>query len=723
MKKEDMTRLYSGGKAVLKPVSNILTTEIKILVFILLPFSGLFPQIPINGFCKYNSFVIDSGFTGIFTANFNKDSYTDIVLYNPHKKEILALEGNRSGTFSKNRPYRAPFEISRLQNITDKNNHITGFAYTSRKSMKAGICELLKDGRIRILKEIKFNSYPENISSADINRDGLPEIIVSGSAFDGISVIEQKNNKLHGRKIAGKTSYSNAVFIDLSNDGYPDIAAINVYSNSIDFFYNNSTGSFKKVRSLNSEDKITTLKTFDMNLDYYEDLVYSCGKKIIVQYGDASSSYGEKVIISTLYAADKIIAGDFNSDGYIDIVYCDTANDIVSVIFSRDGKTYYPEIPYYKKEGLEDILPYYSKFISGIISVSSSGYLYTVTKLSSFSGEVNITPAIQPAVIQNFDSGNDGITDICYLDNYDSHIKFIVRNSAGVPYMYYAYPVYASHSSIIADDTEPSKKIFYCYSEGKKLIEAISADFSTNKFSRQTLYSPGTIKDLKIGHKDENRRIYTAYLKNGKLGLSVFSYHNFRYTSSDYTDIASDISGVNISLSPRLSVYFWQAHGNKVKLSKYSADSRNTEKLVEAAIPGGEIKSLISFTGDLFNNEREVTIAFLGSTKNRYVIICSPDMTKILNTRNLDESFDIPDKKSLYFGETRFNNLKKLIVLNKQEKSAGKIDFINRGKNFIVSKIADINSAGSFFVKNMSYKKYHIAYINNNDNCLTFREL
>lgn len=55
------------------------------LLFVLLS-EIISPQIPFKGFCKLNSFDVDSGYTKIFSFNYNQNEYSDLLIFNPAEK-------------------------------------------------------------------------------------------------------------------------------------------------------------------------------------------------------------------------------------------------------------------------------------------------------------------------------------------------------------------------------------------------------------------------------------------------------------------------------------------------------------------------------------------------------------------------------------------------------------------------------------------------------------
>ena len=71
-------------------------------------------------------------------------------------------------------------------------------------------------------------------------------MLISGSAFDGLSLLSESGEKLIEEKIEERTIYTDAIFVDLNNDNVPDIAGFNLITNSVVLFYNYGNGTFRK---------------------------------------------------------------------------------------------------------------------------------------------------------------------------------------------------------------------------------------------------------------------------------------------------------------------------------------------------------------------------------------------------------------------------------------------------------------------------------------------
>lgn len=714
-----MKKPYNVEKAGLKIELNITS----ILFIALIISKELFSQIPINGFCQYKSYKVDAGFTSIFALNFNNDSYTDLILFNPDLRKIETLAGEKNGGFGRPIIFSISYEITNIRNLNDRNKKIKRYAFVSRQKMRAGIYSFTASGKAYLNNSIKFKSYPENISTADIDKKGSDEFLISGSAFNGLSIVYQTPSGLREKKIIENTSFSNAVFTDLSNDNYPDIAAFNVLNNSLIFFYNDGAGGFRKVRTIKFDQPIHLLHSTDLNLDNYNDLMFSEGKSINIIYGDSASSYSITTSIKTKYKPGQIITGDFNRDGKIDIAYANYKKGILSIFYGKGGNNFYPETIYSKKDGIQNIIPYYSKFVNGIASINLNGYIFTITNLPPFLENTNISLGVRPSAISFFDDGNNGIIDICYIDNYTHSLDFIVRNTSGVPSTFYSYPIFENHSSIIVDNTIPRIKTFFCYSYGKRLIEILKVDFAQNKIEKNSIYSPGIIEDLKIRHTDNNfDNIYLTYSNGSSVGLSIMEYRDYKYSISNFPVTTTSFCS-NIFANNEIGMIYWSKGKNNQTLSKAALSGGTVSSSVLYKLKIDSVTSIFSFTGDLFNNDKDATISILGTNTNKFVTVTNDKRTFFIKHSEIPDYFKIDNPNQLFFGETRPNGLKKLFVYFPERKFIGTIDFLNRGRNLVIPKLINADNIDGFFIKKMSSRNYHIVYTDKSIGCITIKQI
>jgi len=705
-----------------KPVLKKEPVRFSLFIIFILFYQEVYPQVPINGFCRYNYFKADTGYTNFLLVNYNNDAYSDFILFNPAKKDILTLDGSNKGDFKKQKKYSLANEFTFIKPFSSRPS--SPYIFTNRIKRKVGLIEFNDKGKPIFGKLLNFDSYPENISIADIDNDYKNEVLISGGAFNGISLIYRDSKKIIEKNILKGTSFSQAAFIDLNNDGYEDIAGYNLFNLSFDFYYNNSLGEFRKVRSVNFLDKIINLHPFDINLDSYEDLIFSSGMSIYIWYGDFRASYENTKKITTNYKPDKFIYGDFNKDGLIDFAYLNREHSLVSVIFAKNEFDYYSEIIYLQQSGLTDISPYHSRFINGIAALSIYGSLHTITNLSSFADVVNISVGAKPDAITFFDNKNNGITDLCFIDNYDKKLKFITRNNAGIPEFFYSFQLNENHGKIISENLDPGEKNYICFSYGKKLIEIVRIDFPGSRSNKTVLYSPGAIFDLKpVRSNNGDFKIYILFLSNGSLNFGAFSYVDGKFILSK--QLIENIKPYDASLSPdkEITINYWVKKENKISLFTENLNTPNEIAEEKISISEADSLKIILFTGDLLNMDKEISFSFIRNDNNDYAIIDAGKFITDTKNKDMQGGFRITSKNNLFFGETRFNGLKKLCVYLQDKKVVNRLEIIRKGKTIASTKLADALYAGSFFIKNMTSKNYHIVYTDMENSCITIRKL
>ncbi len=709
-----MKKLLKEGRTDFNHVKSI--AEILILLIIL---SGdNFSQVPINGFCKYQAFETDSGYQKLLPLNFNDDSYTDLCMYSPAADTFISVQGRQNGKFGSPLKNKIPQTFSDVQYLWNQRNKIYAYAFISRKQSAAGILKFNTEGSPEIESIFKFNTYPEHLSTGDVNDDGIPELLVSGSAFNGLSIVYQEK-KLREKKIAEKTSYSEAIFADLNNDGYPDIAALEIFTNRLQFFYNNSKGNFSRVREIPFSKPVTMLQSTDLDLDSYADLICCTDNSIEVDYGDFSSSYEDTLVITTKYRIDKLITGDFNRDGKIDFAYISGADGVLSLIFAEDERKFYPELIYFKKDTLSDIIPYYSKFVNGIAAADSRGKYYLISNLSSITDGVSMISGANPTSVSYFDKDNNGINDLCFIDGYNKTLNLILRNNSGVPNIWVPFPLFESESVVTVDNKLPQEKSFYCYSRGKKLIEIINVDFKKNEYERKSVYSPGEIKDIKI--EESTGKIYSAFTKDKNLGVTVFTDNQSGYTSNTLSGIRSNVSDAALAVNHKPRVYY----------STFDDTIMIGERVVEPNQKNTEFKTnftrdykILLTAGNFLGEDNPGLYGFLSSENKSSMIFLAAGEVYIVSGKQSELSgLRIKDKNQLFFGELRFNGPGRVCYYNPANSTVKYLEPADGNGKLLRNLLMENVNSRSFFVKNMNTRKFHIVYINNTENCITIREL
>jgi hypothetical protein len=681
-------------------------------------------QIPINGFCKYESFIAEPNFNGLLALNFNNDSYSDLALFGGNK--ILSYQGEPAVKFDKPKSTLLNVEISGLKQVNQKT---TGnlYVFISRRDRKIGLLEFSSTGTPKIIKENKLPSYPENMNITDLNRDGTDDILLCGSSFEGLSIFTASQNELTEKRIFREGLYSRAVFIDLNNDGFADIAAVDRINNSIIFFYNYGSNIFKQVRKINLNERINDLQATDINLDGYKDLIISSGREIKIILGDAFSSYNKIIDIHTTNIANNFITRDFNSDGLIDIAYLNRDSSTISIIFARDQDSFYPEITYIKKNNLTDVIPFYSKFVNGLLAYDKSGRLYLIDRLRTFADSTQIVLNSSPYNINYFDAGNDKVCDLCYFDKDSKSLNIIVRNSSGIPENYYSVRLLDYHQNLIVDDMDPYKKFFYCYTTGKRFIEIISIDFNSNIIIEENLYAYGPIEDLRLerNNNDKRARIYVLSNRFGELNLSIINYKDFRYTSANSSKLAYNVIKAKLLLENPLAIFYWENGKNSVTFNKMiiNNDLKPENYVFKFTVPYNNYKSITLIIGDILNSDRNDAISFIQENKIKEAIITAGNSNYKINLGKRLNDLETSDEEFLHLGELRFNGLNKLTVYNEEGEYISKLDIIYKSRMLLPSKVVSTKNLESYFIKNMSFKHYHVVYVDKIENCITLKEI
>jgi len=673
-----------------------------IILFCLICFNSTFSQIPVKGFCNLKSFPSFPGYTLLTTSNVNNDSYPDIILYSPNHNSIVVAAGKPTNDFTDYKIINVPYYLSNIIPLVENTVYSRDYVFTSRKNRIAGIFNISISGDFFPIAELEFDSFPESISTADINNDGDLEYLISGSGFNGLSVLYFKNDDLTETKINVNQSYSEAVFADVSDDGFPDIIAFNLFSNSIDIFYNDGTGNFELIRQMYPEVDIESIQAIKVDSDEYIDIVYSAGNSLKILFGDFSSAFDSALVINTQYIPHRYVVSDFNSDKFNDIAYIDTTYGLVSVIFGREGNQFYEEIPYLKNSGLINLNLLSSYTSVGLAILNYNGVISTISNLSSLQDQMNIVPAIEASVISSFDHGNDGVPDISYIDNFSNSINILINNSNGVPFNFYTEILSGEHSIIKVNDTYPFNKVFYAYSPGNKMLEAVRFDFIKDEVESHQLYAPGAIVDIEIYKSKNVERIYLVYQRNNYLRFGEYNYKDSEYVIREYATIDSNVVAAKIFPYKAPILNYWKTTGDSLQSIEVKLSSRGINYTYT-----GSIDIIPDYTISLvaqFLSSKKVPISFtlFNSYTQFFGIVSDKSLFNISKPIGYQYDFLTDTTRLLYYeGSKQFVDQNAFLYIWR-DGYFNKLEINDYGNDLILTRLFDAKQATDFIIQDFT---------------------
>jgi hypothetical protein len=213
----------------------------------------------------------------IVTGDFNGDGIPDLALPDPAADMVTVLLGNGDGTFK------------------------------AAASPAAG-------------------SGANTIVVGDFNGDGFLDMVVMGNPITVL--LGDGKGHFTAKAPNSQPSISGpAVVADFNGDGILDVAVIG--ENGITLLLGNGDGTFSVVPTGFAAGQ--AIVTGDFNDDGIADLAYATAGSIKILLGNGDGTFTEKTTIAApVGGADSIVAGDFNGDGNLDLAAVNTATEIKS---------------------------------------------------------------------------------------------------------------------------------------------------------------------------------------------------------------------------------------------------------------------------------------------------------------------------------------------------------------------------------------------------------
>jgi hypothetical protein len=286
----------------------------------------------------------------------------DLVVAEFDTATVGVLLGNGDGTFGFEQTYTLPQPPAAI--VIDDFNHdhkldivAVMFTLSSDQQGVDYIATLFGDGSGKFAAPVitvnwGFYGSAWNISSGDVNNDGLPDIVITGPALDNSQVyINAGDGTFKAGQILGESGPFNAVvdtrLADLNEDGCLD-AAIADLNGYVWILYGDCSGNFTFSHYVQMGDSNSAIRLFDVNGDGHLDLVTAAIAAIDPLYGDLAGNtlsvalgdgHGNFTLGRDYVGRGQsysLAIADFNEDGKPDVVTPGIDTD-TSTVYINNG--------------------------------------------------------------------------------------------------------------------------------------------------------------------------------------------------------------------------------------------------------------------------------------------------------------------------------------------------------------------------------------------------
>ncbi|MDB5355386.1 MAG: repeat-containing protein [Phycisphaerales bacterium] len=333
-------------------------------------------------------------------ADLNRDGKPDMIVSNRQDASLTALLGNGDGTFNKTTAFGGTPAYGSSPTIADVNRDGKPDLLVAG-STGYGVLIGNGDGTFQSPKYYGANSYPGYITCADLNGDGVPDLVGINFANNSVSVLLGNGDGSFQapQTLAIGNRPGTVAVADFNADGKADLLVTNFDTPTVSIFLGNGDGTFKSGTSFGAGYYPSDAIVADLNADGKPDVVVASGINSTLQVllGNGDGTFQPPAQINTSFTPNRITAADVNQDGKLDLIYTTTGSPgTVNVLPGNGDATFQAKavvasggnlqgvvVADFNGDGLPDILAaetYYNFFavVPGDANDGYTGPLYTI---------------------------------------------------------------------------------------------------------------------------------------------------------------------------------------------------------------------------------------------------------------------------------------------------------------------------------------------------------
>ena len=274
---------------------------------------------------------------------------------------------------------------------------------------------------------------------ADVNSDGLPDVITANGFNNTISVLINGPGLFYSavNYPVGDRPSSVAAW-DLDYDGFMDLLVANYNDSTVSVMMGNGTGAFPTRTNYPSGTSTTSALIANINGDGYHDLVTTSkgNGSVGVRLGAASGTFGPRTNYPVGVWPLNAVAGDLNGDGLSDIVTANFNGYSFSVLLSNGAGGFQPRVDYALGGSAYGIaLGYFNSDNNLDVAVTNLSQnrinVFLGDGMGGFGSRTDLITGTQPKFIAAGDVNMDGKTDLVVSNAASSTVSVLFGNGNG----------------------------------------------------------------------------------------------------------------------------------------------------------------------------------------------------------------------------------------------------------------------------------------------------
>lgn len=215
---------------------------------------------------------------------------------------------------------------------------------------KANVCKIILSqggGNFAAPANLITGNRPVDAAIADVNGDAIPDLLVVNRNDNTLSVFPGNGDGTFAAAQdypVGNTPIR-VETADLNGDGYPDFLVLNEIDKTVSIGINSGNGQFTVGGSLNLNNRPFDMSVGDLNGDSYPDLVVSLneyGQNLRVYPGDGNGGFSAPTDLNGLWLVQETVpvqVADVNGDTHMDIIFTEMDN-LTALLGSGDGSNF-----------------------------------------------------------------------------------------------------------------------------------------------------------------------------------------------------------------------------------------------------------------------------------------------------------------------------------------------------------------------------------------------